>query len=266
MFLRGGGKEPEALISMGGKDDDVKALACSRCCRDPSPIFFFLHCNNRIAETRLAQSLQHLFHIRAGTAIHREPRMVRGDSEKSMIMEEMEQRRCGEVEDATRLRRPDGGTHRNEVEIKEVAAKAVPLAECGQILQVQIGPLVRGVAFGFIAQPLSADTEESHDLGDQHQEADVADITTLGEDLVQPHAIVLESAGGVLHAEGHLARFDGDAEFSKETAEVGIGDLVEDDESRVDRDLPTLLLHGHRIRMTARSLLRLEEREIRDVA
>ena len=46
----------------------------------------------------------------------------------------------------------------------------------------------------------------------------------------------------------------------------GIGDLVKDDESRVDRDLAFILLHGHRIRMTARSLLRLEEREIRDVA
>ena len=70
----------------------------------------------------------------------------------------------------------------------------------------------------------------------------------------------------MLDAQRHLARFGGDAEFLEESAEVGVGDLVEDNESGVDRDAAPLLVDGHRVGVATGTFLPLEKNEVRLLA
>ena len=134
LFFRGAAEHREALVGMGGHDDGIKALPRSRGGRHPGPIGIFRDQGYRITESWLAEHREYFFHIAAGATIHGEPWMVGGDAEEAMVVEKMEQGGGRKIEDATRLRRPDGGTHRDQVEIDEVGAEAVTPAESGEIL------------------------------------------------------------------------------------------------------------------------------------
>ena len=97
-----------------------------------------------------------------------------------MVVKEVKERGRGEIQDSSRFRGPDRGTHRDEIEFDEVGAEAVSFAEGGKIL---FGFFLR-VAQGtlrLLFQPAASDPEEAHDLGDEGKETRVSQITALGE-------------------------------------------------------------------------------------
>ena len=58
-----------------------------------------------------------------------EPRMVRSDTEESMVLKKPDQAERWKIQHPLRLGGPHGRTHRHKVELKEVTPEAVPLHE-----------------------------------------------------------------------------------------------------------------------------------------
>ena len=265
LFLGGLTEHGEALVGMCGEHHRIKSFPVARSRGDPCARFILNNGSNWIGNAGSTEDLQHFTEIGPRASLDGEPRVMRGDAEKAVVVEEVQERGRGEIEDPARFRGPDRGTHGNEVEVDEVGAEPVALAEGGKIL---LGLFIRVAQspFGFLFQPAASDPEKAHDLCDESEEARVTEIAALGEEFVETHAVIFESGRQVLHAERHLARLGRHPEFLEEGTEMRIGDLVEDDEAGVDRDVLPLLAHRHGVGVAAGAMTALEEGEISDAA
>ena len=186
-------------------------------------------------------------------------------SEEAVVVEKMKQGGCGKIEDAARFRRPDGRTHRHQIEIEKIGAEAVSPAEGGEILPVEFGMFPGGVPGRLVGKPAPAHAEEAQDFRDEEVEIRSEQVPPLGEKPVEAHPVVLDASCQMADAQGHLAWLGLNVQFPEEAAEIRVGDLVEDDEAGIDRDLTALLVHGDRVGVAA-GTLPVEEGDLRFVA
>ena len=107
--------------------------------------------------------------------------------------------------------------------------------------------------------------EEAGHLKQQAVEPRADQISSLGKNLVNPHAVVFEPFGQMLDAERHLGRIRVDAELFKEPDQIRVVRVVEDDEPGVDPNRLSVLVHLHGIRMPPRTRLALDERDVREI-
>ena len=177
--------------------------------------------------------------------------MVGIDAEKAVVMKKTDEGGGGKIQHVLRVGGPHGGTHGHEVEVEKVLAEFMTAGEFPQGERREVR----------LVEEFIGRTEKSLDLGEKAVKARTEKIPALGEDLVDAHAVVFESGGDVLDAEGHLRGFDGDVEFRKEPAEIRIGDLVENDEPGVNRDGPAVFLHRDGVGVAAGAGVLFEEGE-----
>jgi len=182
--------------------------------------------------------------------------MVRGDAEKSVVVEEAHQRGRGKIERPAGGDAPDGRAHRNQIEPQEVIAQAVTADEFVERHRLE----------GFVVQSGVGHTEEAHDLAEQLEKARTDQIGALGKDAVETHAVVFHVEAFVPDTEAHFGRLDRDAEFFEQADEIRVGHLVEDHEARVDGHAASLLVDFDGIRMAADLFLALEECQLIAVA
>jgi hypothetical protein len=87
-------------------------------------------------------------------------------------------------------------------------------------------------------------------------------VAALGEEVVHAAAAELQSAGPVLHAEGHLRRLHAHAQLAEEAGEVRVSDLVIDHEAGVEGDVAGAFGDGDGVGVAAGVVRLLEEREV----
>ncbi|MNQ98037.1 hypothetical protein D3C85_1137110 [compost metagenome] len=74
---------------------------------------------------------------------------------------------------------------------------------------------------------------EAHDIAQHSPEARRQQIAALGEEGVEVVAVVFQAAVRIVDGKAHLGRARDDAQAIHQTDEVGVGPVVEDDETGV---------------------------------
>lgn len=249
-------EQGEGFIRMGGDDHAIEGERLAAVETDGGFGGRFAGFDNLRRKADWCESSEEFVAVGLRSTGNGEPVVVGRDAQESVVLEKPNEAERREVEHTGRIGGPDRRTHGEEVKIQEIFAKAVALGEFAH------GAFE--VRRSFQRPPCIA--EEAKDLPDEAEEARVQDVPALGEEFVRAHAVVFQFRVVVAHAEGHLGRLGGNAEFLEEGDEVRVGDVVEDDEPSVDGYWPAILLDDHGIRMSAWTGVPLDEGYIRVVA
>jgi hypothetical protein len=143
----GGRREQlQALVGMGCQHDGVKTFLLSRRGCHHSCALIFRDRDDRVCQLGRTEDIKHLGEVTARSPFNGEPWVMCRHPEETMVVEKMEKSGSWEIKNASRFGRPDGRTHRNEVEIEEMRTKAVAFAESREILAVKFRMFPGGVA------------------------------------------------------------------------------------------------------------------------
>ena len=246
-------EQVECLITVTSEDDFVEITRRSIRRIDRYATFRSRHSHCFPSELHpVAKWRDDLGDIRFGAAGDREPRMLRIEPEESVIVPEAEKRHCGKVEHFVRRRAPHRTAHGREITVQHVVAIAA--------LNHVVAQAVIGKVRVFEGRHCLA--VEAVDLRKHPPVPWVHQIAPLAEEQVQTSAIVFQPARPVLHAEGHLCRVGRDIQLAEEAGQMRIGDVIENHEPGVDRHLPPFLPNHDRVRVPARVVVLLVEREV----
>lgn len=147
---------------------------------------------------------------------------------------------------------PDGCAHRQQVPGGEGVGISAGLEEVAQ----------RAVGVGMRVQPGHALAVEAQDVGQHAPELRAPQVAPLSKDGCQAAARPLEVRLVETDRERHVGRHASDAEMLEQRGEIGIGMVVEDQETGVDRMGDAFQRHVDRIGVPAEVVARLVQGHI----
>ena len=182
--------------------------------------------------------------------------MVCRNPKKAVVLKKTDEAQGGKIQHLAWIGGPHRRAHGDEIKIEEIDAQAIPVNKFADRAVERVG----------FFQKSAGHAEKTQDLENKGVEARVQNVAALCKKLVQSHAVVFKTAWKMLDAERHFRRLGLDAEFLKEANQIGVCRMVENNESRVDRDFASVFLDRYRVRMSARSTLAFDERDIGMIA
>ena len=172
--------------------------------------------------------------------------------DQPVVLEERDEARRRIVEHLDARRRPDRGGHRDQVIVAEGVREFA-------VFEIAADRAVRELAGGAILDALAV---EAQHLAQHPQEGRREEIALLREDRTDIGAAPFEPAAVERQRKAHVAALRGDAELGKHCREIGIVELVVDDEAGVDRDMPAVIVDVDGRGMAAGPRIGLEQRDV----
>ena len=214
-------------ISIAVTDRDAVAVASHRSdsCRNPYP-------------TR--EGSRQAFNVGTATADNGAPWRPIAEPEQAVTVLKADER-CGRViKDGVGGRRPDRSRHRQQV----VASKRFSISVGVKIIAERYVKLFQ---HGSVAGRLAIKASQVVEHG---PEARAEQVALFGKQTGKIGSGILDVAVGERNRERHIRQLRWNFKMSKKRREIGIGQLVVDNESGIDRNGTLRPLHGNGVRMS----------------
>ncbi len=194
----------------------------------------------------VAERRRHLLDITLAAALHRAPdRTV--ILQQAMVAEERDEILGGKVQHLAGRRRPDRGAHRRQIIGQQPRCEMARLEIVAERQTCE--PARRIVLDALLVE--GQDIPQHPQIGRRQQIAALREQALGGLAPVDAAAFPFEAAGIRGHGKTHAAFHGLDAEMGEQSGEVGVIQLVIDDEADIDRNRLSQIIDGDGMAMAA---------------